>query len=127
MTKTIRALTFDAKKDGWETSRGYIMRNIPMPVWTKKNHPEDVLSVIVKMHYAGVCGSERGFWYRNAFRDLVHDSLAREKKTMRITGHELGGEIVAAGSMVTRLYRHARARLHGLRRATSYHADHARR
>ena len=102
--KSIQALTIDLQKDGWETSRGFLKREIPMPVLDEKNNPEDALSVILKIRYAGVCGSDRGLWYRAAFKDLVHDSLAREKKTMRITGHEFVGEIVEAGSMVEHLY-----------------------
>lgn len=80
------------------------MREVPMPVLDEKNAPEDALSVILKVRYAGVCGSDRGLWYRNAFRDLVHESLEREGKTLRITGHEFVGEIVDVGSMVSRLY-----------------------
>jgi threonine 3-dehydrogenase len=102
--KTIKALTFDTKKDGWEKSRGFVMREVPMPVLDEKKNPEDALSVILKIRYAGVCGSDRGLWYRNAFKELVHESLAREKKTMRINGHEFVGEIVQMGSMVQRLY-----------------------
>lgn len=80
------------------------MRDIPMPVLDEKVNPEDALSVILKIRYAGVCGSDRGLWYRNAFKDMVHDSLAREKKSLRITGHEFLGEIMETGSMVKRLY-----------------------
>ena len=104
MKKTIKALTFDVKKDGWEKSRGFVLRDVPMPVLDEKKNPEDALSVILKIHYAGVCGSDRGLWHRTAFKDLVHSSLTKEKKTMRITGHEFVGEIVQAGSMVERLY-----------------------
>ena len=56
------------------------------------------------MRYAGVCGSDRGLWYRTAFKDMVQSSLQREKKSMRITGHEFLGEVVEVGSMVERLY-----------------------
>ena len=102
--KTIRALTFDSKEDGWETSRGFKMREVPMPVLDEEKNKEDALSVIVKIKYAGVCGSDRGLWYRNAFKDMVHDSLAKEGKTLRINGHEFVGEVVQMGSMVERLY-----------------------
>ncbi len=80
------------------------MRDVPMPVLDEKKNPEDALSVILKMRYAGVCGSDRGLWYRTAFKDMVQSSLQREKKTTRITGHEFLGEIVEIGSMVERLY-----------------------
>jgi threonine 3-dehydrogenase len=103
-SKTIRALTFDSKKDGWDTSRGFIMRDVPMPVLDEEKNKEDALSVILKIKYAGVCGSDRGLWYRNAFKDMVHDSLAKEEKTLRINGHEFVGEVVEMGSMVERLY-----------------------
>lgn len=81
-----------------------MMREVPMPVLNEKNNPEDALSVIVKIRFAGVCGSDRGLWYRNAFKEMVHSSLEKEGKTMRINGHEFVGEIVEAGSMVHRLY-----------------------
>ncbi|RJR14472.1 theronine dehydrogenase, partial [Candidatus Parcubacteria bacterium] len=101
---TIKALTFDSQKDGWDTSTGFVMRDVPMPVLDEKKNPEDALSVILKMKYAGVCGSDRGLWYRKAFKEMVLNSLKNEKKTLRITGHEFVGEVVEVGSMVSRLY-----------------------
>ncbi len=101
---TIRALTFDTEKDGWDTSKGFTARDVPMPVLDEKNNPEDAISVILKIRFAGVCGTDRGLWNRAAFKDLVQASLKREGKTMRIMGHEFVGEVVAAGSMVSRLY-----------------------
>jgi threonine 3-dehydrogenase len=80
------------------------MRDVPMPVLDEKKNKNDSTSVILKIHYAGVCGSDRGLWYRTAFKDLVHGSLQKEKKDMRITGHEFLGEIVEIGSMVKSLY-----------------------
>ncbi len=104
MAKGIKALTIDIEKEPWDSSRGFLMREVPAPSLDEKANPEDALSVILKVRYAGVCGSDKGLWYRSAFKDLVHDSLAREGKTLRITGHEFVGEIVSAGSMVSRLY-----------------------
>ena len=104
MTKTIKALTFDTKRDGWEKSKGFVMREVPMPVLDEKKNPEDALSVILKIRFAGVCGSDRSLWYRTAWRDMVHESLKREGASMRITGHEFVGEVVKKGSLVDRLY-----------------------
>ncbi len=101
---SVKALTFDVEKDGWDASRGFVMREVPMPTLDEKSNPADAVSVILKIRYAGVCGSDRGLWYRAAFKDMVHDSLQREGKTMRITGHEFMGEVIEAGSMVTALY-----------------------
>ena len=100
---TIKALTFDTEKDGWDGSRGFTLREVPKPV-LDENNPEDRLSVILKIRYAGVCGTDRGLWYRHAFKELLHRSLKNENKTMRILGHEFVGEIVEMGSMVPRLY-----------------------
>ena len=100
---TIKALTFDTEKDGWDKSRGFTLREVPRPV-LDENNPEDQLSVILKIRYAGVCGTDRGLWYRQAFKELLHRSLKNEGKTMRILGHEFVGEIVEMGSMVPRLY-----------------------
>ena len=102
--KLVKALTIDLKRDGWEGTRGFVMRDVPMPVLDEKKNPADATSVILKIRYAGVCGSDRGLWHRAAFKDLVHGSLAKEKKDMRITGHEFVGEIVEAGSMVKSMY-----------------------
>lgn len=102
--KTVKALTFDTKLDGWDKSRGFKLRDVPFPVLDEARNPEDAISVILKMRYAGFCGSDRGLWYRNAFRDLLHDSLQKQNQTLRVLGHEFVGEIVAAGSMVKTLY-----------------------
>ncbi len=104
MADIVKALTFDSVQDGWDKSKGFVLRDVPMPVLDEAKHPEDALSVILKIRYAGVCGSDRGLWYRNAFKDMVHESLQQEGKTMRINGHEFVGEIVQMGSMVERLY-----------------------
>ena len=103
-SKNIKALTLDIKKDGWENSRGFFSRDVPAPFLDERNNPGDATSVILKVRYAGFCGSDRGIWYRNAFRDVVHDSLSKEKKTMRILGHEFVGNILAVGSLVKNLY-----------------------
>ncbi len=96
----INALTLDLQKDGWETSRGFIKRQVSMPELNEAKNPADALSVIVKVQYAGVCGSDRGIWTRTAFTEMFKESLARENKSLRILGHEFVGEVVAVGSLV---------------------------
>jgi len=98
------ALTFDVKKDGWNKSSGFTKRSVPAPVLDEKKNIEDAISVIVKVKYAGVCGSDRGIWHRNGSKDLLHDSLAKEGKTMRILGHEFVGQIIKTGSLVKSMY-----------------------
>lgn len=104
---TVQALTFDKEKDGWEASTGFIKREVPMPTLDESTNPEDALAVILKIKYAGVCGTDRGLWCRCTFKDLVHDSLAREGKDMRIMGHEFVGEVMEVGSMVKYVYEDA--------------------
>ncbi len=98
--ENISALTIDLKEDGWETSRGFIKRTVSKPTLDEKQNPLDALAVIVKVHYVGVCGSDRGIWARAAFSEMFKNSLAKENKTLRILGHEFVGEVVEVGSMV---------------------------
>ncbi|HVQ44260.1 MAG TPA: zinc-binding dehydrogenase [Candidatus Saccharimonadia bacterium] len=102
--KTVKALTFDTAQDSWEGSTGFVLRDIPMPTLDEAADPADATSVILKIRYAGFCGTDRGIWYRNVFHDLIHDSLKAQGQTQRVLGHEFVGEIIEAGSMVHTLY-----------------------
>lgn len=104
MNTSIQALTLDIEQDGWSNSRGFVKRNIPMPTLQEQETVGDATSVIVKVLYAGLCGSDRGIWCRCAFTDMFHTALKKEQKTMRILGHEFVGEVVDVGSQVTSLY-----------------------
>ncbi len=101
---TVKALTFDTHTDSWEKSRGFVLRDIERPALNEAADPADATAVILKIRYAGVCGTDRGIYYRNTFHDLIHDSLAAQGQTLRVLGHEFVGEVVAAGSMVRTLY-----------------------
>ena len=59
--------------------------------------------VLIKMLYAGFCGSDRGIWWRKAFGDMISESLQDEERTKRIIGHELLGEVIEIGADVTRV------------------------
>ena len=64
----------------------------------------DADSVIIKVNYAGVCGSDRGIWFRQAFGDHITQSLEKEQeKKYRIIGHEFFGQVVRVGSRVTHI------------------------
>lgn len=102
--KQIPALTYDARLDGWEMSTGFTKRLVPMPALNEKKDSRDALCVIVRVQYAGMCGTDRGIWKRQVFHDLIHASLLREKKTLRILGHEFVGKVIEAGSQVDNLY-----------------------
>lgn len=97
-------LTFDIKEDGWDSSRGFIKRDLPDPKLDAIHDLRDAVSVILRIHFAGVCGSDRGIWKREAFKEYIHNSLEAEQKTLRILGHEFYGEVVEAGSLVPEIY-----------------------
>jgi threonine 3-dehydrogenase len=77
----MKALVFDKSKTDWETSRGFEMVNIPEPILDEKNNPADGDCVIIKVHYAGVCGTDRGIWNRQAFREAILNSIDAESGT----------------------------------------------
>lgn len=85
------ALTYDRLRDGWTTSTGMVKERIPVP----RIHAPD--QVLIRVKYAGFCGSDRGIWWRKAFQDMIEGSLAEEGATRRTIGHELLGEIVDVG------------------------------
>ena len=95
----MKALVFNRKTTDWERSKGFDLADVPKPVL----EVGDEEKVIVKVHFAGVCGSDRGIWTRTAFRDQILGSLEQEQSDYRIIGHEHFGEIVEVGSKVTRV------------------------
>jgi len=100
----MQALVIDTAKKSWQESRGFTLADLPMPVLDEAKDPADSASVIIKLRYAGVCGSDRGLWYRNAFKEPFTRALKAQNKTTRVVGHEFLGEIVEAGSMIKSLY-----------------------
>lgn len=99
----MQALVLDTSMGSWEASRGFEKVEVPAPALDEARNPDDADAVIVKVYYAGVCGSDRGIWFRQAFRDQILGSLAAEHKSARIIGHEFFGEVAAIGSRVERI------------------------
>jgi threonine 3-dehydrogenase len=99
-----KGLVIDLSDKSWDDSRGFTLVDLPMPTLDEAKNPSDAASVILKIRYAGVCGSDLGLWNRTAFKDMFLSSLKRDAKTQRVVGHEFVGEIVEAGSMVKSLY-----------------------
>lgn len=100
MSDTMWALTFDQEREDWATSTGLVRERVPLPELIEPKRGIDRSQVIVKVKYAGFCGSDRGIWWRKSFGDMILGSLAQEGRSKRITGHELVGEIVDVGSRV---------------------------
>ena len=99
MSDTMWALTFDAAREDWATSTGLVKERVPVPHLTDPAGAH-AQSALVRVKYAGFCGSDRGIWWRKAFGDLILGSLAEEGRTKRVVGHEMLGEIVEAGHEV---------------------------
>lgn len=95
----MQALTFDLQRESWKSSTGFVKEEVERPILT----PNERDSVIIQMHYAGFCGSDRGIWWRKAFGDMIIDSLKEDSQHKRIIGHELLGEVIAIGPDVTRV------------------------
>ena len=77
----MKALIFDKSKTDWETSRGFELVDIPEPVLDEEKNAADADYVIMKVHYAGVCGTDKGIWNRQAFRDAILNSIDAEANT----------------------------------------------
>ena len=96
----MKALVFDKSKLSWEDSRGFEKVEVLDPIINEQQNPSDANYIIIKVMYAGVCGSDRGIWNRTAFGDQILKSLEKEKNDVRIIGHEFFGEIITVGSNV---------------------------
>ncbi len=94
----MKALVFDTTLGSFESTRGFELQDVPVPVLDEQKDPTDANKVLLKVHYAGICGTDRGIWNRAAFKDQIVGSITAEGKTRRILGHEFFGEIVALGS-----------------------------
>ena len=100
----MRGLIIDTANQTWDESRGFSLAELERPTLNEAADPDDASSVIVRVKYAGVCGSDRGLWYRNAFKDQFLKALDRDSIKSRVVGHEFVGEVVEAGSKVNSLY-----------------------
>ena len=123
----MQALIFDKRKYDWDNSKGFEKVDVPMPTIQKDD------DVIIRVHYAGVCGSDKGIWYRQAFKEQILNSIDAENnptqppltlrggekqnpplkirgeggvmnpKSYRIIGHEFFGEVVEVGKAVNNI------------------------
>ncbi|HEX4404601.1 MAG TPA: zinc-binding dehydrogenase [Byssovorax sp.] len=98
------ALTYDRAKDPWESTVGLRKTEVERPVIDESRDYHDRSSVLVKPMMTGFCGSDRGIWFRKAFRDMIFGSLDRDRKDVRTIGHELLGKVVAVGTDARRTY-----------------------
>lgn len=96
---TMWALTFDRSREDWACSRGLVKERVPTPRISDPSGA-DAENVLIRVKFAGFCGSDRGIWWRKAFGQMILGSLDEEAKDKRVVGHELLGEVVAVGDAV---------------------------
>ncbi|MBI4511275.1 MAG: zinc-binding dehydrogenase [Deltaproteobacteria bacterium] len=101
-SETMQALVYDREKDPWEQSRGLRKEEVPSPILDEKADYRDGYMALIRPRFAGFCGSDRGIWFRRAFKEMIYESLDHENKQVRVVGHELFGEVVAVGSHAAR-------------------------
>lgn len=98
------ALTYDRRRERWAESTGMVKERVPVPVLDESADSADASKVLLRVRYAGFCGSDRGIWWRKAFGDMIEQSLDEDGSDRRVFGHELLGEIIAMGSRVEAKY-----------------------
>lgn len=98
----MKSLILAVDRSNWETTKGYALEDIPAPELDELKTTADANSVIVRPLYAGVCGTDKGIWFRKAFRDPILKYLEKDQLGFRVAGHEMIGEIEALGSATSK-------------------------
>ncbi|WP_438015869.1 zinc-binding dehydrogenase [Sorangium sp. So ce315] len=104
MSETMWALTYNREKQPWESTVGLSRDEIERPAIDEAKDYHDRASVLVKPIMTGFCGSDRGIWFRTAFKDMIFGSLDRDRKVTRTIGHELLGRVVDLGTDARRTF-----------------------
>lgn len=104
MSDRMWALTYDRTTDPWETTVGLRKTEVERPGIDETKDYHDRSSVLVKPIMTGFCGSDRGIWFRKAFKDMIFKSLDRDRTDTRVIGHELLGKVIALGSDARRTH-----------------------
>jgi threonine 3-dehydrogenase len=104
MSDRMLALTYDRDTDPWEATVGLRKTEVERPTIDETRDYHDRACVLVKPIMTGFCGSDRGIWFRSAFKDMIFRSLDRDQTSTRVIGHELLGKIIAVGADAKRTH-----------------------
>ncbi|UQA62337.1 zinc-binding dehydrogenase [Polyangium aurulentum] len=104
MSESMWALTYDREAQPWESTVGLRKTEVPRPRIDTGADYHDRSMVLIRPMMTGFCGSDRGIWFRTAFKDMIHNSLERDRKPVRTIGHELLGQIVDLGPDARQTY-----------------------
>lgn len=98
----MKALLFSVNRDTWSKTKGYELKETAAPELREKENALDAKSVIIEPIFAGVCGTDKGIWFRKAFKEAILHSLETDKRSFRVAGHEALGRIIELGSETKR-------------------------
>lgn len=98
----MKALILPVTRATWATTKGYELSDVPAPILDERKDAEDAHRVLIEPIYAGVCGTDKGIWFRKAFRESILSHMEQDKRPYFVMGHELLGRIVEIGSEVKR-------------------------
>ena len=96
----MKALVYDNTKGGWSNTRGMWLTDLPKPSLGSS----DTAMAIIKLRYAGFCGSDRGIWARQAFGELIESRLQRKISQYALWVMRCSGKVVAVGQDVIEKY-----------------------
>ena len=71
----MQALVYDRKRDTWEQSKGLYQEEVEAPRLDEATDYRDSYMAVVRPRFAGFCGSDRGIWFRRAFKEMIYESL----------------------------------------------------
>lgn len=96
----MKALTLAVNRGNWSITKGYELKDVPAPVLDEARDAADAERVLLEPIYAGVCGTDKGIWFRKAFRESILHHLEQDRREYFVMGHETLARIVAVGSAV---------------------------
>jgi threonine 3-dehydrogenase len=101
----MKALVLKVNRQTWSQTKGYELADAPAPTLNEQKDPADAHRVIIEPIYAGVCGTDKGIWFRKAFRESILQHMEADHRDHFVMGHELLGRIVEMGSAAKKLSR----------------------
>jgi threonine 3-dehydrogenase len=96
----MKALVLPVNRGNWSNTKGYELRDVPAQELNEKKNSADALSVMIEPIFGGVCGTDKGIWFRKAFKESILHHLEQDKRDYFVMGHEVLGRIVEIGSEV---------------------------
>jgi threonine 3-dehydrogenase len=94
----MKALVLPVTRANWNSTKGYELREVQAPTLNEQKDPEDAKRVLIEPIFGGVCGTDKGIWFRKAFREAILGHMEKDKREHFVMGHELLGRIVELGS-----------------------------